>query len=387
MGHAEYLRMEERRLAQEQELADDGQAQEARAPSTAQAPWGTGAPWAVDGSAAGTQDILWGLDQDVSHLSPDASDLPHGHAPGSAHRSGPAAAEGDHHGRGAWTAWDIAQEELDEYEAEAAAAHTREAEFEAAAAEEAKRWEPEHFGQACLPDNEWDSEALGPQEGCWKREEVYAELDPWRLRSEYYNPDRRDPYMRAQSMHERWQGGSFAETIAPWAVRPGRQLLQRVPVYTQPTYTDNGTIISPRVNFTMEVYLEYEFDSDTRAGLASQSFLEQLLNVGGFPVYGLRLVATQVNTLVIYAGRINYTDTTPPVITRVGDANVRVPLYGTYEDLGATARDDLDTDIPRWKIITRGLPINTSVLTPAGQPNIITYDVFDFFGLPAQTVS
>jgi hypothetical protein len=30
---------------------------------------------------------------------------------------------------------------------------------------------------------------------------------------------------------------------------------------------------------------------------------------------------------------------------------------------GATARDDLDLDIPAWKIIVSGLPVNTSVVS------------------------
>lgn len=101
-----------------------------------------------------------------------------------------------------------------------------------------------------------------------------------------------------------------------------------------------------------------------------------------------RALCVQTNTLVIYAGRINYTDTTPPVLTMIGDATTRVAQYSKYVDLGATARDDLDGDIPRFKIIVQGLPIDTSKPTPAGKPFTISYDVWDFAppGNPAVTL-
>jgi hypothetical protein len=33
---------------------------------------------------------------------------------------------------------------------------------------------------------------------------------------------------------------------------------------------------------------------------------------------------------------------------------------------GATARDDLDLDIPSWKIIVSGLPVDTTVVSSQG---------------------
>ena len=45
-------------------------------------------------------------------------------------------------------------------------------------------------------------------------------------------------------------------------------------------------------------------------------------------------------------------DLSPPVISLVGAAEVTVQLFGEYFDAGATARDDLDGDMPVWKMIT-----------------------------------
>lgn len=58
----------------------------------------------------------------------------------------------------------------------------------------------------------------------------------------------------------------------------------------------NTTLLSlkPRAS---QVYLEYEFVNDTRARLASQPFLQVLREVAGFPVYGLRMIASEVGWL------------------------------------------------------------------------------------------
>lgn len=47
---------------------------------------------------------------------------------------------------------------------------------------------------------------------------------------------------------------------------------------------------------------------------------------------------------------MNYTDTTPPVLTLVGPSTTSVAQFATYKDMGATARDDLDLDIPAWEV-------------------------------------
>ena len=42
---------------------------------------------------------------------------------------------------------------------------------------------------------------------------------------------------------------------------------------------------------------------------------------------------------------VSVTDTTAPVITLVGDAQITVEVGSTYTDLGATASDNYDGDI------------------------------------------
>lgn len=77
----------------------------------------------------------------------------------------------------------------------------------------------------------------------------------------------------------------------------------------------------------------------------------------------------QINTLVVSTAQITLADTTPPTVTLSGLAEVRVPQFGIYTDEGATAKDDLDGELPLWKIISQGLPINTSKATTEDAPN------------------
>lgn len=72
-------------------------------------------------------------------------------------------------------------------------------------------------------------------------------------------------------------------------------------------------------------------------------------------------------------------DTTPPVITRLGDTIVEVSYNGSYTDAGATAWDDVDGDITQDIVVT-GLPVNTSVVGN----HYIWYNVADEAGNDAQ---
>jgi len=72
-------------------------------------------------------------------------------------------------------------------------------------------------------------------------------------------------------------------------------------------------------------------------------------------------------------------DTTPPVITLLGNNTETIIVNGVYVDAGATATDDEDGDITD-KIVIGGLPIDTS---SAGSFTI-TYDVKDSSGNVAQ---
>lgn len=74
-------------------------------------------------------------------------------------------------------------------------------------------------------------------------------------------------------------------------------------------------------------------------------------------------------------------DTTPPVITIVGDNPITVELWSLYSDLWATALDSVDGDITS-NIVTVN-PVDTWVLGSY----IITYNVVDTAGNPATEVT
>ena len=67
-------------------------------------------------------------------------------------------------------------------------------------------------------------------------------------------------------------------------------------------------------------------------------------------------------------------DTTPPTITLLGDADLTIPVGGTFTDPGATASDNVDGDITN-KIVATGT-VNTSTVGTYH----LTYDVTDAAG-------
>ena len=81
--------------------------------------------------------------------------------------------------------------------------------------------------------------------------------------------------------------------------------------------------------------------------------------------------ATQVTRTV------HVVDTTAPVITRLGDAEVSIEVGSAYVDAGATASDNYDGDITA-NIVTVN-PVNTAVV----DDYTVTYDVSDAAGNPA----
>ncbi len=68
-------------------------------------------------------------------------------------------------------------------------------------------------------------------------------------------------------------------------------------------------------------------------------------------------------------------DTTPPVITLVGEADTAVECGGYFEDSGATAMDDVDGDLTGY-IMVGGDPVDTTVVGTY----TVTYNVQDFSG-------
>ena len=79
---------------------------------------------------------------------------------------------------------------------------------------------------------------------------------------------------------------------------------------------------------------------------------------------------------------VNVTDTTAPVITLNGDAQITVEVGTTYTDLGATASDNYDGDITA-DIVIGGDNVDTSTV---GQYTV-TYNVTDSSGNDATEVT
>ncbi|MEZ4854867.1 MAG: DUF5011 domain-containing protein [Gelidibacter sp.] len=75
-------------------------------------------------------------------------------------------------------------------------------------------------------------------------------------------------------------------------------------------------------------------------------------------------------------------DTSPPVITLIGDVTIELTFGEPYEELGATAIDDVDGDISSL-IVIGGDVVNTNV----SGSYVITYNVSDQSGNAAEEVS
>ena len=78
---------------------------------------------------------------------------------------------------------------------------------------------------------------------------------------------------------------------------------------------------------------------------------------------------------------VNVTDTTAPVITLVGDAEITVEVGSTYTDLGATASDNYDGDISADIVTVNN--VDTSVIGTY----TVTYNVTDSSGNAATEVT
>jgi len=76
-----------------------------------------------------------------------------------------------------------------------------------------------------------------------------------------------------------------------------------------------------------------------------------------------------------------YADTTPPVITLIGDASVTVEVGNTYVENGATAVDNFDGDLTNSVVVT-GI-VNTNVVGTY----IVTYSVTDLAGNTAYSIT
>ena len=84
----------------------------------------------------------------------------------------------------------------------------------------------------------------------------------------------------------------------------------------------------------------------------------------------------------VYGEEATPPDTTPPVITLLGESEVNVEVGSSYEDAGATAEDDVDGDIT-GDIVVGGDTVDTD--TPGTY--VITYNVSDAALNPAEEVT
>ena len=81
------------------------------------------------------------------------------------------------------------------------------------------------------------------------------------------------------------------------------------------------------------------------------------------------------------AGNLGRGDVLAPELTLVGEAAVSVPAGATYSDEGATAIDNIDGDISTSVIVSSN--VNTAIVGSY----TVTYNVDDFAGNPAPTIS
>ncbi len=111
---------------------------------------------------------------------------------------------------------------------------------------------------------------------------------------------------------------------------------------------------------------------------------KQIIIQSGAVLNGRALAQTQVTldaNTVTYPTTLPVFDTTPPVITLVGDNSMTLNFGDTFTDKGATALDNIDGNIT-----SRIVPIN-SVNTNVAGTYTVTYNVTDLAGNHAQEVT
>jgi YD repeat-containing protein len=137
------------------------------------------------------------------------------------------------------------------------------------------------------------------------------------------------------------------------------------------TYADAGATASDSV------------DGDLTSSIVATGLPINTTAVGGPFTITYNVSDGEGNPAVEVTRTVNVVDTTIPVISLVGSANVSVEVGSTYADAGATALDSVDGDLTS-SIVTTGLPVDTSAV---GGPFTITYNVSDGAGNPAVEVT
>ncbi len=77
---------------------------------------------------------------------------------------------------------------------------------------------------------------------------------------------------------------------------------------------------------------------------------------------------------VVIQGDTSFVDTIPPVLTLIGPNPLNMPLFGTYDEHGASAYDNVSGNI------TGRITISGTVNTSVAGDNTLTYTVFDDAG-------
>ena len=137
---------------------------------------------------------------------------------------------------------------------------------------------------------------------------------------------------------------SVTDTTAPVITLVGDT---QITVEVGSTYTDLGATASDN------------YDGDISADIVIGGESVDTSIVGQYTVtYNVSDDAGNAATEVTRT--VNVTDTTIPVITLNGDAQITVEVGTTYTDLGATASDNYDGDITADISVTN--PVDTSVI-------------------------
>ena len=158
---------------------------------------------------------------------------------------------------------------------------------------------------------------------------------------------------------------SVTDTTAPVITLVGDT---QITVEVGTTYTDLGATASDN------------YDGDISADVVIGGDSVDTSTVGQYTVT-YNVTDSSGNAATEVTRTVNVTDTTAPVITLVGDAEITVEVGTTYTDLGATASDNYDGDITADIVTVNNVNVNT-----AGQ-YIITYNVTDSSGNDATEVT
>ena len=133
------------------------------------------------------------------------------------------------------------------------------------------------------------------------------------------------------------------------------------------TYTDLGATASDN------------YDGDITADIVTVNNVD--VNTAGQYIITYNVSDAAGNDATEVTRTVNVTDTTAPVITLVGDAEVTVEVGTTYTDLGATASDNYDGDITDDIVTVNN--VDTSVIGTY----TVTYNVSDDAGNDASEVT